>query len=124
MSVGPAAGSGPVSAAPGPPASAWLAAPTSGPGYRLYGAGPPGGGTGLAGVVAPAPPVGRQALAYLAELLRWWLGLHRRAARTVWSRRRHGGAVGAIAACVAVDAVAALVLLFLVAMIVAPILGI
>jgi hypothetical protein len=113
-----AAGGGPVPAAgPLPPTSAWLAAPVSGAAYPAPGAGP-------AGVLAPSPPVSRQALAYLAEVLRWWLGLHRRAARTVWSRRRHRGAVSAVAACLAVDAVAALVLLFLVAMIVAPILGI
>jgi hypothetical protein len=110
--IGPAPAAGPVL-----PTSAWLAAPLSGAGYPARGAAP-------AGALAPSPPVGRPALAYLAEVVRWWLGLHRRTARTVWSRRRHRGAVGAVAACLAVDAVAALVLLFLVAMIVAPILGI
>jgi hypothetical protein len=56
--------------------------------------------------------------------VRWWLGLHRRAARTLWSHRRHAGAFRAIVVCVAADAIGAVVLLFLVAMIVAPVLGI
>jgi hypothetical protein len=73
---------------------------------------------------ASAAPVGRQALAYLAEMLRWWARVHRRTARALWTRRRHAGALRGVALCVAVDAVGALVVLFLVAMIVAPILGI
>lgn len=96
----------------------------SGPAGSTWPPGPAGSGARQAGAPAPSPPVGRQALAYLAEALRWWLGLHRRTAGTLWARRHRGAALRGVATCLAVDLVAALVLLFLVAMIVAPILGI
>jgi hypothetical protein len=84
----------------------------------------PGTTSGGLGMMTPAPPVGRQALAYLAELVRWWLGLHRRTVVNLWSRQGRASGVRGVAVCLAVDAVGALIALFLVAMIVAPILSI
>jgi hypothetical protein len=107
------------SPAAGSPAAGSPAAGSPGAGWPLSSA----AGT-ASGPLAPAPPVGRQALAYMAELVRWWLGLHHRAALTLWSHRRGSGAARLVAVCVAVDVVAAVVVLFLVAMIVAPVLGI
>jgi hypothetical protein len=119
-------GSGAVIGAPAatgaPGAPFQTSAPAGAPGGSWPASYPAGSATPA--TLTTSPSVGRQVLAYLAELLRWWLGLHRRAARTVWSRRPGAGAAGQVAVCIAVDAVGALVVLFLVAMIVAPVLGI
>jgi hypothetical protein len=92
----------------------------------------PASGTGAAGVsgaaaagLAQAPPisVSRQAGVYLAQAVAWWLALHRRTGRDLWTSGRRGSGARRVLACVAVDLLVLFIGLFLVAMIVAPILG-
>jgi hypothetical protein len=83
--------------------------------------GSPGAGYGTAPAGAA---VGAQARAYVAQAAAWWLALHRATLHALWSAGHRGDGARHLAVCAAVDVVVALVGLFVVAMIVAPVLGI
>ncbi len=120
-----------------PPAAPWrrpapVAAPlmASGgaPGSAVWptsASGPTGAPSGT--VVAPAPAgaaVRVQAKAYVAQGAAWWVALHRATLHALWTTGQRGNGARHLAACVVVDFVVGLVGLFVVAMIVAPVLGI
>ena len=73
---------------------------------------------------APVVPVTRQLAGGVAVGARWWWDAHRELLRSVAGARTGGDWVGRLAVCVAADAVLLLVALFVVAMAVAPVLGI
>jgi hypothetical protein len=81
------------------------------------------GGPG-APALPPAPAVGAQARAYVGQAAAWWLALHRATLHALWTSGHRGDGARHLAMCAALDFVVALVGLFVVAMIVAPILGI
>jgi hypothetical protein len=68
--------------------------------------------------------VGAQAGAYLRQAVAWWVALHRATMHALWASGQRREGARHLALCAAVDFVAALVGLFVVAMIVAPVLGI
>ena len=72
----------------------------------------------------PAPSVGAQAWAYLIQAVAWWAAFHRHTARSLWTAGHRVAGLRQLALCVLMDVGVALVGLFVVAMIVAPILGI
>jgi hypothetical protein len=130
---------------PPPPVAPWrrpaavaappLAASTgasfaAGPGRWQTPAGPAGpGAPGLPGaaMIAAAPSstgVGAQARAYLGQAVAWWAALHRATLHALWTSGQRREGARHLALCAAVDLVGALVGLFVVAMIVAPVLGI
>jgi hypothetical protein len=114
--------------------------PGSGPGYMV--AGSPPAGTVSAAVTAGAPPaqssrvpgvtLGRaaaapilpQLLRHLRRGLRWLIAAHRRMARELLAGAARRDGLRTLALCVAVDLLVLLGGLFIVAMIVAPVLGI
>jgi hypothetical protein len=113
---------GPAWRRPGAPAAfvtAGTAALGGGSGAPLGPASPsfaPGGGANRS-VLA-------QALTYLAQAAAWLVALHRHTARALWTSGRRAHGLRQLALCTVLDVVVALVGLFVVAMIVAPVLGI
>jgi hypothetical protein len=115
--ISPMMASTPASAGAGPGRWQTPAAP-AGPGVP----GVPGG------TVMAAPPsgigVGAQARAYLGQAVAWWVALHAATMHALWTSGQRREGARHLVLCAAVDFVAALVGLFVVAMIVAPVLGI
>jgi hypothetical protein len=115
----PAAGPNPPPGALGPGSGLGVAVGTAAGGAGPGGVpGQPGGGP------LSATPVGAQARTYLSQGVAWWLALHRHAFLAIWTAGHRGDGARGLAVCAAVDFVVALVGLFVVAMIVAPVLGI
>jgi hypothetical protein len=88
---------------------------------------PAGGGAWQAGAMPAAPAgaaVGAQARTYVAQGAAWWAALHRATLRALWAPGHRRDGARHLALCAVVDFVVALVGLFVVAMIVAPVLGI
>jgi hypothetical protein len=100
-----------------------LAAP--GPSLTAPGSGSPG--TPSATVMAAAPAgagAGVPVRAYLGQAAAWWVALHRATLRALWTAGHRGEGARHLVMCAGLDFVVALVGLFVVAMIVAPVLGI
>jgi hypothetical protein len=126
----PAAASAPFVAAgaPGGPAGTggsvgWQTPGSSG------GLGPSGASVGWRpGSGAPGAPAGTavspQARAYVVQGAGWWIALHRATLHALWTPGHRGEGARHLAVCAGLDFVVALVALFVVAMIVAPVLGI
>jgi hypothetical protein len=84
-------------------------------------------GVPAAAIVAASPSgtgVSGQARAYLRQAIAWWVALHRATMHALWTSGQRREGARHLVLCAAVDVVAALVGLFVVAMIVAPVLGI
>jgi hypothetical protein len=120
-------------AVPSPFVSA--SAPGGGAGWPALGApaasGPPGASVGWqtpGPPVASGPPgataVSPQVRTYVAQAAVWWVALHRATLRALWTPGHRGEGARHLAVCAGLDFVVALVALFVVAMIVAPVLGI
>ena len=77
-----------------------------------------------AGKPADGPPASRQVAAGITVAWRWWLGAHRDLVRSMTRATTRPDWVGHLAVCAAVDLAVALAALFLMAMAVAPLLGI
>jgi len=77
-----------------------------------------------AGDPVAGPPASRQVAAGITVAWRWWLGAHRDLLRSMTRSTRGPDWVGHLAVCAAADVVLALAALFLIAMAVAPLLGI
>jgi hypothetical protein len=60
----------------------------------------------------------------VAQAAAWWVALHRATMHALWTAGQRRDGARHLAVCAAVDLVAVLVGLFVVAMIVAPVLGI
>jgi hypothetical protein len=87
----------------------------------------PGGPAGWQNPGAPAgagAPVSPPARAYVAQAAAWWVALHRATLHALWTPGHRGEGARHLAVCAGLDFVVALVALFVVAMIVAPVLGI
>jgi hypothetical protein len=80
----------------------------------------PGGGNSP----APTPAVTAQMMAYLAQAVAWWTARHRAMLRALWRSGQRSDGLRRLAVCALIDMGAALVGLFVVAMMVAPVLGI
>ena len=118
----------PVVAPPRPAPPRRLVPPAAGvarpaPGTSLLGS-PPHTPPAPAADPAMGPPAGRQLAAGIVVAWRWWLGAHRDLLRSITRPTRSPGWVGSLAVCAAVDLALALAALFLMAMAVAPVLGI
>ena len=81
------------------------------------------GGAVGGGPAGPPSPVLPQILAFIRQALRLWTDMHRRAGRALVGRQP-GERVRKVAFCAGVDLLLAIVTLFVVAMLVAPLLGI
>lgn len=109
---------------------AGAASPGLGPAGPAGAAGGPGANlpTGAAGFVstpASAPAgIAPQLAAHARRVARWWLDTHREMIGLLWRAGHRRNGVRRLAWCALVDVVGALVGLFVVAMIVAPVLGI
>jgi hypothetical protein len=107
-------------------ASAGISAGVSGPGvWTTTASGPSGPPSGT--MMGPAPTgvaVSAQAKAYVAQAAAWWVALHGATLHALWTAGQRGNGARHLVVCAAVDLVVALVGLFVVAMIVAPVLGI
>jgi hypothetical protein len=119
---------------PPPPVAPWRRpAPVSSP-YVATGAGVVAPGPGSPGPGAPfgtaagnlpsATAPGIPVRAYVAQAAAWWVALHRASLRALWTAGHRGEGARHLAMCAGLDFVVALVGLFVVAMIVAPVLGI
>jgi hypothetical protein len=60
----------------------------------------------------------------VAQAVAWWVALHRATLHALWTSGHRRDGARHLAMCVGLDFVVALVALFVVAMIVAPVLGI
>ncbi len=119
MGPGPLAAGGPGSS----PGAGGLLAGAAPPGSTaLIGGAGPGGPAGPAS--APATRVAPQLATQARRAARWWVATHREMLSLLWRSGHRRNGVRRLAWCVVVDFATALVGLFVVAMIVAPVLGI
>jgi hypothetical protein len=89
------------------------------------GPGAPGVSSGTVMGAAPGgAAVGAQVKMFVAQAAAWWVALHRATLHALWTPGHRGDGARHLAVCAGLDFAVALVGLFVVAMIVAPVLGI